>query len=71
MDRKEYIKKQCLKYGTYAGYKKTIHKCDGTRFKWIIRYIDQFGSSLEMYETLDEAVYDFRALEKATSYEPV
>jgi hypothetical protein len=57
------IKECCIKYGSYEGAKKTIVKTGGENFPWaIIHQCDLFGPSSEYYEDLDDAVYDYLAL---------
>jgi hypothetical protein len=59
----ESIKKCCINSGSYTGAKKTIIKTGGERFPWaIVHQCDLFGQSSEYYEDLDEAVYDYLAL---------
>lgn len=60
-DRKKYIKNKCLDTGVFKGSKKEIHK-NGE--KWYISHKDQFGTSSEKYDSLDEAVVDYVALEQ-------
>ena len=59
------IKNRCLKNGDYEGHKKTIVKLDGKKYPWArVHQCDLFGQSSELYENLDEAVYDFVELMK-------
>lgn len=59
----EHIASVCVALGAYEGDKQTIHKTGEKRLAWAIRHSsNEFGASNEYYETLEEAIYDFIAL---------
>ena len=62
--REDFIKRLCLQSGYFEGPKMKIIPLKGMEeLKWVIIHSDCFGTSSEYYEDIDEAVYDFMALE--------
>ena len=62
VERENYIKSKCRKYGAFRGFKKEIYSVNDN---WFIRHKDQFGTTSEAYgSNLDEAVADYVALEE-------
>ena len=49
--------------GEYVGEKQTIYRTPYERLRWgILHKSDRFGNSVELYETLEEAIEDYIAL---------
>ena len=65
IDKKEMIESVFERDGEVKGFKKTLVNMPGKRFKYAIVHESAFGNSSELYEDLDEAIYDFIALENA------
>lgn len=60
----EYIESKCQIFGTYRGNKCEIYNTGQDRLGWgIYHYNETVPPNSERYETLEEAIKDFMALE--------
>ena len=60
---REHIKGICVLTGEYEGDSQTIYRTTLDRLKWGIEHkSEQYSTSIEPYETLEEAIEDFIAL---------